>query len=457
MRESEKLEFKTSTSELKEGIISIASILNKHQKGELYFGIKKNGKVLGQMVAEKTIRDVSQAISQHVEPKIFPKIKEVVLKGKDCIHVDFSGSNTPYYAYGRAYIRVGDEDRLMSAKELERFILNKNKDKLRWDKEVCEEASYEDIDIKKVKSFLEKRSKFSGVAVPSDTKKTLEAIRGIKRINGRVKVTNLGLLFFGKNPQKFIAHSEVKVARFKGTDMVEFIDEARIKTTFLEALDEVEKFVKKNTRKAMKIVEFERVDIPEYPYEAIREALVNALAHRDYFLTGATIRVLIFDDRIEIDNPGVPPFPIKEIEGKHFARNEYICRRFHDVGEMEEYGTGITKMKKLMRKHGLREPLFSKSSNFFKVTFHGPKEKILDLIPSVPKERRINLEELGLNKRQIEALRLMVNENKRLTNKYYCGLFNVSRQTATRDLVDLVDKNMVSEKGKGRGAYYEAK
>ena len=95
MKESEILELKTSTSELKEAIISIVAILNKHQKGELYFGVKNNGEVLGQTVTENTIRQISQTISDNIESKIFPKINEIILEGKHCVHVEFSGENVP--------------------------------------------------------------------------------------------------------------------------------------------------------------------------------------------------------------------------------------------------------------------------------------------------------------------------------------------------------------------------
>ena len=154
MKESETLELKKSTSELKEAIISIVSILNKHQKGELYFGVKNNGIAVGQSVTENTIREISRTISDSIEPKIFPKIVEVILGGKKCIHVEFSGNNIPYYAFGRAYIRVGDENRQLSAKELERLILDKKRDKLMWDKEVCKKAKFNDINVEKLKWFL---------------------------------------------------------------------------------------------------------------------------------------------------------------------------------------------------------------------------------------------------------------------------------------------------------------
>ena len=100
MKESEILELKKSTGELKKGIILIVAILNKHQRGELYFGICNDGVVFGQAISEKTIRDVSKSISDHIEPKIYPKINEIDIDGKKCILVEFFGDNVLYYAYG---------------------------------------------------------------------------------------------------------------------------------------------------------------------------------------------------------------------------------------------------------------------------------------------------------------------------------------------------------------------
>lgn len=130
MAESETIELKKSTSELKEAIISISAMLNKHQHGEIYFGVKNDGTVSGQMISEKTIRDISKTIADSIEPKVFPEIKKVEIDGKGCIHVVFSGRETPYFAFGRAYMRVGDEDRQISGRELERLILRKNRNEM---------------------------------------------------------------------------------------------------------------------------------------------------------------------------------------------------------------------------------------------------------------------------------------------------------------------------------------
>ncbi len=158
-QESETVELKKSTSELKEAVISIVAILNKHQKGDIYFGVKNNGTIVGQTIGEKTIRDISRTISDNIEPKIFPKINKININGKTCVHVKFSGNNLPYYTYGRSYIRTADENKQLSAQELENIILRKHKERLRWDTEICKEANLDDISAVKVKSFFE-NSKF---------------------------------------------------------------------------------------------------------------------------------------------------------------------------------------------------------------------------------------------------------------------------------------------------------
>jgi ATP-dependent DNA helicase RecG len=144
-KESEGLEFKKSTSELREAVESIVAILNKHHSGEVYFGVKNNGEVVGQQIGADTIRDISRQIANHIEPRIYPSITKIKLNNKICIKVHFKGKEMPYYAYSRAYVRVGDEDRKMSAKELENFILKKNKDKVRWDSEF-----FSEFDLKKL-------------------------------------------------------------------------------------------------------------------------------------------------------------------------------------------------------------------------------------------------------------------------------------------------------------------
>ena len=114
-------------------------------------------------------------------------------------------------------------------------------------------------------------------------------------------------------------------------------------------------------------------------------------------------------------------------------------------------------MKNGMEEHGLKPPIFSQPGDFFRVSFYGPGERILDLVSNIPEERQIDLKELGLHERQIDALRFMLNEKERISTKEYCQRFKVSRNTAYLDLSELVDKNMIIPQGRGRSLYYIAK
>jgi len=186
--------------------------------------------------------------------------------------------------------------------------------------------------------------------------------------------------------------------------------------------------------------------------------LFFSLQASDYSL-GAPIMFSIFDDRVEISNPGglLPGMNINKLDGHHASRNQRICEIFHQTKDMEKYGTGIGKMKKLMKKHGLEEPEFSEEGDFFVVKFYGPGENILDLVSDIPDDRMVDLIELGLNDRQIQALEMMVNDRKVLTNSLYQKTFEVSRRTATRDLKGLIEVNMVYMSGIKKGTKYMAK
>ena len=329
-----------------------------------------------------------------------------------------------------------------------------------FDKAVRKDLGYEAIDEQAVKDFLQNRAVKLKVAIPKISIKNflVDTLKVVKKENGGFHPTNTALLFFGKDPSEHISHHEIRIARFRGTTRSEFIDSQEIKGTVYKMLNAAESFFLRNTRLANKIVEFKRIDIPEYPFEAIREAVINAIAHRDYTMHGAPIMVSIFDDRVEVSNPGglLPGLNIKRLEGHHATRNEAICKIFHETMDMERFGTGIGKMKKLMKEHGLSVPAFEEEGDFFVVRFYGPGDKILDLVPSIPEERQTDLKKLGLNERQIEALRLMVNEKKKITNTIYREIFKTSERSALRDLNDLLEKGFVKRTGSRRAAEYES-
>jgi ATP-dependent DNA helicase RecG len=180
LKENETLELKKSTAELDRAIISIVSMLNKQGHGDLYFGVKNDGTVVGQEISENTIRHISQSINARIDPKIFPEIKEVTIDNKTCVYIRFEGNDSPYYADGRAYVRVGDEDKKLSAKELENIIIKKNREKLRWDNR---ESNYSltDVNEEVLNNYLNRAKKEGRLSFDfQDVETTLKKLKLIE-------------------------------------------------------------------------------------------------------------------------------------------------------------------------------------------------------------------------------------------------------------------------------------
>jgi ATP-dependent DNA helicase RecG len=148
--ESETIEFKKTTGELNDALKDIVAILNKHNSGELYFGIKNNGEVLGQMISDSTLREISQKVSDKIRPQIYPQIDNIKINNKDCIRVVFEGDDTPYFANGRAYIRVADESKQLSPSDLEKFFKSKRQTSP-WDSSPSDET-FDDVNTNKLRS-----------------------------------------------------------------------------------------------------------------------------------------------------------------------------------------------------------------------------------------------------------------------------------------------------------------
>lgn len=362
------------------------------------------------------------------------------------------------------YRRFNSNDELKEEviKSLQSFLENEGIINIEpFDLRINRDASYDAINENEVVDFLQKRADNLDVEVPDASLKDilLNLLKVLRMFKGEFHPTNTGILFFSSDASNYIPQNVIKMARFKGVTRSNIIDSKEIKGPIYRIIDEVEIFFKRNTRIANKIVDFKRVDIPEYPYPAIREALINAIAHRDYNRTGAQILFSIYDDRVEISSPGslVSGLSINDLENKHETRNDAICEIFKLTKDMETFGTGIGKMKDFMMDHGLKEPEFMLEGDFFVVRFLGPGDKILDLAPDIPKTRIIaDLKQLKLNDRQIKALKLMIEDGKILTNNLYQKEFGVSRQTASRDLKELIDKGQIYSTGKGKGTKYKA-
>jgi ATP-dependent DNA helicase RecG len=338
-RESETLELKKSSSELNAAIVSIVSILNKHGIGELYFGIKNDGSVVGQDISEKTLRDISQAIAENIEPKIYPEIKMVKIDNKSCIYIKFSGDEKPYYAFGRAYIRVGDEDRKLSAKEIENIILNKKIKSIQWDSQWSDQE-ISCVSEKTVEKFVKKANEVGRLDFKYESVEI--TLRKLSLINNGRLSNAADVLFCSENPL------ELQAAVFAGKDKLTFLDIKQLQGNIFDLLEESELYIKNHIDWRVKFGKLEREEIPEIPLEAVREALVNSMCHKDYRIPKSN-EIAIFRDRVEIYNPGTFPeglTPEGFITGRERSvlRNPLIAQTLYYSKDIEKWGSGLKRI-----------------------------------------------------------------------------------------------------------------
>ena len=326
--ETETREFKKSLAELKQGLASLAAMLNKHGRAELWFGIAPNGSAVGLDVNEKTLRDVSQAIAAHIEPAIYPRISRQIMDGKPCLKVEAEGWQSPYFAYGRAYIRVADEDRKLSASELKSLILEHNRDALRWENEPSG-LTLEQLAPEKINHFLTLANLPEGA--PASALEKLDLLRQGMPVNA-------AKLFFASAP------IQLRCAVFATRTSSTIIDRHDFDGDILELIEEAEKYILKNIHIGMRLEGLRRVDVPEISLKAIREALVNAFCHRDW-RDPDYVQVAIFKDRLEIRSPGglYGDLTLDEIRQGNVSRRRNpkiadLLRRIHLV---EAWGRGV--------------------------------------------------------------------------------------------------------------------
>ncbi len=331
-----------------------------------------------------------------------------------------------------SYTRFNNRYELMDAikESLGDFIAKNLRNYRAFDSEILLNSSCDDVDLDALNLFFNVLD-YEPIEQIRDEKgltKVLSTIRAGEYVDGEFRLNTAGALFFAKDISKFNLSHQVKMVRFFDDEGVKTFDKAEFNMSFLKLLKEAELFFNKTITRMSQIEGFKRETIQEYPLEAIREALVNALAHRDYTISTAPITFYIYNDRIEIKSPGrlVYPLTVNDLEDNDpIHRNETICNIFAKTTYMEHVGTGIKRMKDAMRLNNLEEPEFIESEGFFKVIF------------------RSNESQRGLNERQKQFLRL--NDVGEITIKGYIDMFGVVRNTASKDLRELVDLRIVDK------------
>lgn len=368
--EGNTLEYKRNTDKLVSILRSVSAFANT-AGGIILVGVEDDGTIVGVSDIGKIQEQLSNSISNRIKPQLIPEITVTEIDNKSVISVQIEHAPGPYYLSDKGeekgvYIRVGNSNRLAGPEVIEEIKRSNNYSS--FDKAPCDDVTEADLDKNHIKSIYAKR----GRAI--DTSKLISI--GVLTKKGRhIVATNGGVILFGlpEVRETYFPYAEVRCARFKGTSRSEFIDRLNIEGGILAAIDEVPKFIRRNTKMAGKFGDMRRRDIPEYPVEGIREALTNAIAHANYEVTGSRIFVAIYDDRLEIQNPGImmPGMSIEQFKaGVSRIRNPVIAKTLGQLELIEEWGSGYKRIKDACEQGGYPLPKWEEFGSALRVTFY---------------------------------------------------------------------------------------
>ncbi len=431
--ETEVVEFKETPGE---SLYRAISAFANSRGGTILLGVDKKGVIKGIEPSSKFLEDLTNSIVNKLS--IYPEIETVDIKGSRIIIINVNRSSYPVAYDGHYYERVGNTTRKMNAQKLQAFLLSSTS----WDS-ITNAYPIDEIDIETVKQFIRlavEKKRLANISLDENPQFVLEKL-GLIRDN---RLTNGAILLFGKNPQKYFANLCVRIGRFKTETTI--IDDKWANGNLFNQLEETLNILKQYMSVRYEIKDFQREDIWDYPIPAIREAILNALIHRHYYDISNFILIKVYDDHIWFSNPGKLPegITVEELKRPHksYFRNPLIAKVFYLAGYIEQYGSGTVRMVEWMMEAGLPEPEYKEEMGGFSVYFY----------KDIYTEE--NLRKMGLNERQIKAV-MYVKTNKKITNKEYQKLTNLSKPMATIDLNVLIERRIFERLGTtGRGTVY---
>lgn len=429
--ESQEIEYK---QKWRDDCLKTISAFANGAGGVLIIGLDDSGKPSELRNLKKLLEDIPNTIRNKLG--IIPSVE---LDKKNTIKITVTPSSVPISNNGKYYFRSGSTVQELGGKDLAEFLMKKSGS--RWDDIAEEKAGLNEIDTESIEKF----KKYAVDRIPSIIKETDNTVL-LKKLNlvadGSLK--RAAILLFGKDPQRIYHQAVVRIGKFlsdtdiQTTDIVKGNLFTQLETT-LEIL---------RTKYLLSNIKYEgihRRDILEYPHEALREAVINALIHRDYSST-SQIQIRVYPDKLMIMNAGkLPPeVPVEKLKTNHLSkpRNTLLAEVFYSAGFIELWGQGTIKIMDNCLEQGLPEPDFNEENGVMTVTFYKDRWN------------EENLKRLGLNNRQIKAI-VYMKEKGSITNKEYQELTGISKPMSTIELRKLVEKNIFQRVGKtGRGTRY---
>lgn len=363
--EGTTLEFKEGfSSSFAREMVAMANTIG----GRILLGVRDDGTISG-VNDTNQLRARIQDIARNCDPPIHivvEPIEEVLV-----VHVRESAVKPVQCSEG-FYWRQGAVTQKLTRDEIRDFF--RGEGSIRFDLTLCRSFRYpEDFDIGKYDAWL----RLSGITGKPDVEDVLVNIEAAERSGGTLLFRNAGVLFFAKNVRHFFNHAYITCILAKGTNKVHVLDRKDFDGGIVADIEDSIRFIERNTRTAWRIESLQRENITEYPMRAVREAITNAVMHRDWFVEGANVFVEIYTDRIEISSPGVLPagMTLADLGHKSIRRNALIADLLHRIDFIEKAGTGIGRIRDEARAEGCPEPSFE-VTGFVTATFF-PNPEVL--------------------------------------------------------------------------------
>jgi len=448
--EGYKIEFKEKLSGIDKELVAFAN----SSGGRIFVGVSDNGEI---KKISRNDNDIKSQI-QDIESNCQPPINIIIERYNDVliIHIP-EGADKPYQCSSGFYLRIGPNSQKMGRNQIIEFI--KSEGKLRFDELECSKFNYS-IDFDKMK--LNKYLKIAGISKLLDNRKMMMNLNVADIINRRFVVNNTGALFFTKVLDRIYSHTAVTCVLYKGKDKSDILDRRDFNEDIISSIDSAMIFLKQHIPVRYKVTgAVKREEYPEIPFSALREAVINAVAHRDYFEHGAGVNVEIFDDRIVISNPGglVKGLDPEDFGKRSVLRNPNIASLLYRLRYIEKLGTGIVRMRKALREAKLPPPKFA-FSNFFTVLIRRPIAKLSKYADSEFGEKFGNKfgEKFGVRGKRLDRIITIIellSKGELISASGLSENFNISKRMIEKDLSFLRNNKMIEFKGPAKtGKYY---
>jgi len=437
LHESDTVEFKESFD--REAVVTAGAFANT-RGGTIFIGITNRGNVIGTLIGTESLRGWANTISQSTEPRLIPEMEELTCEGKPVVAIRIKENPLqPVSVRGRCYRRVGTSNRVMQPHEIAEMHLQSTGSS--WDLTPAPKTTLVDLDPAKVADYIKKANETGRRSIAPDESPQI-VLEKIGLVQDS-KPTWAALLLFGKDPQRFLSQAIMHCGLFN-TDEISVLDDRMVMGTIIEQVNDAMEFIRKNIRVAFVMTgEPERRQVWDYPVEALREAVINAVCHRDYTISSA-VEVRILKDSLKVWSPGrlAPGITLPELFTSHASvlRNKGIAQILYDIGWIERWGSGIQKMRSASAEAGLPEPVFHEDQGF-SVIFRK------DVFSAE------YLAQMKLNERQLQAIPYLRKQGS-ISKREYQDLVLVSARTALYDLTALVNKGVLVRVGTGKSSRY---